>query len=115
MPIEDAGDMTFFLIGEDGKAVPFYGIGTAEIDDASGYAGLAFMDPNTSIEFTMNVRMKRGARDILLGRPWTNAAWRAIRWSKRQKEKQRRQRLKEGQEHEYADMGGTGGRACVQA
>lgn len=115
MPIDDAGDMTFFLIGEDGKAVPFYGLGTAGIEDASEYAWLAFMDPSTSIEFTMNIRMKRGVQDILLGRPWTNAARRAIRLSKRQKEKQRRQRLKEGQGHEYADMGGTGSGACVQA
>lgn len=106
MPINDAGDMTFFLVREDGKAVPFYGIGTAEIDDASEYAGLAFIDPSTSIEFTMNVRMKRGVRDILLGRTWTKAAQRAIRWSERQKEKQRRQRLKEGQGHEDAESKG---------
>ena len=105
MPIKDAGDMTFFLIGEDGKAVPFYGLGTAEIDDASEYVGLAFMDPSTSIEFTMNIRMKRGVQDILLGRTWTKAAQRAIRWSERQKEKQRRQRLKEGN-HENTERKG---------
>ena len=114
MPIKDEVEMTFFVIGEDGKAVPFGGIWKTDFDIVCDLDGLKFTDPHTSIEFTMNVRMKQGDRDILFGRLWTKAAQRAIRRIKRQKEKQRRQRLKEGQGHEYADMGGTGSGACVQ-
>ena len=48
------------------------------------------------VTYTLKLKtpLRKGQRDILCGRPWTYAASRYRRWQKRQKEKERRRRLK---------------------
>lgn len=103
-PFGDCIEMRPLLLAvKDGEPVPFDGIKTIEIADTGGalYSGFTAEELCAPMEFSIGIRMKRGAFDILCGRYWTKAARRAIRWNKRHKEKQRRRKLKEANNEDY--------------
>lgn len=89
-----------YFIDPDGNWIPFSGaIDVSTIEDKPydlPYSAEDLKDiSNMEFTFTTCNRKQRGLYDVLLGRIWTKAAGRYIRWSKRNKEKQRRQKLKE--------------------
>ena len=100
MPTELENNAQLYFIDQDGNWIPFSGaIDVSTIEDKPydlPYSAEHLKDVG-NMEFTINtvIRKQRGLYDVLTGRIWTKAAGRYIRWSKRHKEKQRRQKLKE--------------------
>jgi len=90
-----------YIRDQSGNYVPFTGItniqdikqNPVEVEPPVTYDKLAF---NTDLSFTISLKrqIRKGLLDILCGRAYTKAAQRYIRWQKRQKEKERRRRLK---------------------
>lgn len=100
MPTKTEENMHFCLIGPDGEVHLFNGlIGVSSLPEATydGPYSAEHLKDVVEAEFTFEAksRNQRGFYDVLIGRTWTKAAQRYIRWSKRQKEKLRRQKLKE--------------------
>ena len=110
MPTKTEENMHFYFIDSDGNWQPFNGIVDAEsipmVTSDEPYSAECLKElAEMEFIFEATTKARRGMYDVIAGRIWTKAAQRYIRWSKRQKEKQRRLKLKEGIGHEYADMG----------
>jgi len=106
MPIKT--DDTHLYLMHNGQMIPFSSIQIVNTLDMSDNQVETFSASELTCGFEISARISNGARDILLGKCWTNAARRTIRLNKRHKEKLRRQKLKEEIGHEHADMGRTG-------
>ena len=86
-----------FIADSDGNMIPFVEI--KNIDAIAGipeneekYAQFKFEPVECSFE--IKTRICKGLFDIVFGRSWTKSAQRYTRWIKRQKEKERRNKLK---------------------
>lgn len=87
-----------FIVDDKGDYVELTDIKNIEITDAAPMEDQVYNNMAFGLPFEFSVRMKqaipKGKQDILFGRPWTSAAYRYRRHLKRQKEKERRARLK---------------------
>jgi len=101
MPPHEETTGTLYICTEDGKAVKLLEhiltLPTLDYKYAETQQVVSAIDCSGEISFTARVR--KGAADIVCGKPWTNAAQRYIRQQIRKKEKERRRRLK----HENSD------------
>lgn len=101
MPPHEETAGTLYIGTEDGKAFKLLEhimtLPNLDYQYSSVHQVAQAIDCSGEISFT--ARIRKGERDIICGKPWTNAAQRYIRQQIRKKEKERRRRLK----HENSD------------
>ena len=97
----DQSTRCIYIGDSSGHLVPYTMVSLpeihAEITDVVPYRDISF-DSDMSFTMTLDKPMRKGLIDILCGITWTSAAQRYIRSGKRQKEKERRRRLKHEQD-----------------
>ena len=101
MPIDEEFEKPLYIKTEDSEAARLIEHILTLPNQSYEYAAtiqvVNAIDCSGEISFT--ARIRKGAADIICGKPWTNAAQRYTRQQIRKKEKERRRRLK----HENSD------------
>lgn len=89
---------TMYIRDDSGEFIELTRVENIDIVDAEPIDAQKYMDLSFGVPCTFTLKLKeplrKGQKDILLGKPWTSAANRYRRRMKRQKEKERRQKLK---------------------
>ncbi len=87
-----------YIVDDQGNYVELTDISNIEITDVQPMEEQAYNNLAFGLPFEFSIKMKhaipKGQQDILFGRPWTSAAYRYRRHLNRQKEKERRIKLK---------------------